>query len=74
MITMANKCVVVGCNTGHKKGKRKREKEVPQTIPVSSKKKVMFHFPKNNEELSAKWPLDCLVISSDHFAAKYLLW
>ena len=31
---------VVGCNTGHKKGKRKREKEleVPQTIPVSSEK------------------------------------
>ena len=41
MIMMPNKCVVVGCNTGHKKGKRKREKEleVPQTIPVSSEKK-----------------------------------
>ena len=52
---MPNKCVVVGCNTGHKKGKRKREKEseVPQTIPVSLQKKVMFHFPKNREELSA---------------------
>ena len=82
---MPNKCVVVGCNTGHKKGKRKREKEleVPQTIPVSSEKKAMFYFPKNNEELSAKWlkfvnrvdwkPSDCSVISSDHFEAKYLL-
>ena len=42
----------------------------------------MFHFPKNNEELSAKWlkfvsrvdwkPSDCSVIGSDHFEAKYL--
>ena len=45
--------------------------------------KAMFHFPKNREELSAKWlkfvsrvdwkPSDCLVICSDHFEAKYLL-
>ena len=85
MIMMPNKYVVVGCNTGHKKGKRKREKglEVPQTIPVSSEKKAMFHFPKNSEELSAKWlkfvsrvnwkHSDCSVICSDHFEAKYLL-
>ena len=71
---MPNKCVFVGCNPGHKKGKRKREKEleVPQTIPVSSEKKAMFHFQKNNEELSTKWlkfvsrvdwkPSDCSVI------------
>ena len=74
MITMPNKCVVVGCNIGHKKGKSKREKEleVPQTIPVSSVKNAMFHFPNNSEELSAKWlkfvsrvdwkPSDCSVI------------
>ena len=45
---MPNKCVVVGYNTGHKKGKRKREKqlEVPQTIPVSSENKAKFHFPR----------------------------
>ena len=82
---MPNKCVVVGCNTGHKKGKRKRKKEleVPQAIPVSSEEKEMFHYPKNNKELSAKWlkfvnrvdwkPSDCSVICSDHFEAKYLL-
>ena len=43
----------------------------------------MFHFQKNNEELSAKWlkfvcrvdwkPSDCSVICSDHFDATYLL-
>ena len=45
------------CDTAHKKGKSKREKEVevPQTIHVSSEKNVMFHFPKGNVELSAKW-------------------
>ena len=81
---MTNKCVVVGCNTGHTKRKRKleKEKEVAQTI--SSEKKSMFHFPKNNEVLNAKWikfisrvdfkPSDSSVICSDHFEAKYLLY
>ena len=47
---MPNKCVVVHCNTGHKKGKRKREKEleVPETIPVSSEKKVIFQKTMKN--------------------------
>ena len=83
---MPNKCAVVGCITGHKKGNRTREKEleVPQNIPVSPEKKAMFHFPENNEELSAKWlkfvsrfdwkPSNCSVICSDHFEAQYLLW
>ena len=43
----------------------------------------MFHFQKNNEEVSAKWlksvsrvdwkPSDCSAMCSDHFGAKYLL-
>ena len=47
---MTTKCVLVGCNTDHKKGKRKREKEleVPRTIPISSEKKMQhFIFPKS---------------------------
>ena len=73
MITMPNKCVVVG----------EKELEIPQTIPVSSEKKAMFHFPKNNEELSAKWlkfvsrvewkPSYCSVICSDHFEV-FIVW
>ena len=83
---MTNKCVVVGCNSGHTKGKRRREQEKGDdgVRGVHNKKsKSMFHFPKDNEELKRKWvkfvsrqewkPSDSSVICSDHFDPKYLI-
>ena len=79
---MPNKCVVVGCNTGHKKGKRKYQQENADD-GVHSSKKSMFHFPQNDEELKRKWikfvsrkewtPSDSSVVCSDHFDSKYLI-
>ena len=80
---MTNKCVVVGCKTGHKRKKRKGETAEDDNDETTPKeKKSMFHFPSDKESRQ-KWinfvcrkdwtPSINSVVCSDHFDPKYLI-